>query len=75
MIDRRVVLEAERLLAHGDQPISRIAAQFGFTSAANFSKFFHQLIGQSPISSHATVRRRSSEDGRGDMTGTGRPRR
>ncbi|WP_328514075.1 hypothetical protein [Streptomyces mirabilis] len=68
-------MEAERFLAHGDQPVSRIAAQFGFTSATNYSKFFHQLIGQSPISSRATVRRRSSEDGRGDMPGSGRPRR
>ncbi|MEU8905716.1 hypothetical protein [Streptomyces mirabilis] len=68
-------MEAERLLAHGDQPVSRIAAQFGFTSATNSSKYFHQLIGQSPISSRATVHRRSSEDGRGELPGTGRPRR
>lgn len=41
----------------------------------NFSEFFHQLIGHSPIASRATVRRGSSEDGRGEMPGTGRPHR
>ncbi|MGW2741008.1 helix-turn-helix domain-containing protein [Streptomyces sp. NPDC001450] len=55
-IDRRVILEAKRLLAHGDQSASRIAAQLGFSSATNFSKYFHQRTGQSPIAFRATVR-------------------
>ncbi|MFJ3308442.1 helix-turn-helix domain-containing protein [Streptomyces sp. NPDC086549] len=75
IIDRRAVLEAKRLLAHGDPPASCIAAQLGSTSATNFSKFFHQFIGHSPIASRATDRRRSSEDGQGHMPGTGRPHR
>jgi AraC-like DNA-binding protein len=70
-IDRRVVLGAKRLLAHGDQSASRIAAQLGFTSATNFSKYFHQRTGQSPIAFRATVRGRSSESGAGDTSGTG----
>ncbi|MEU9454462.1 AraC family transcriptional regulator [Streptomyces sp. NPDC048277] len=70
-IDRRVILEARRLLAHGDQSASRIAAQLGFTSATNFSKFFHQRTGQSPIAFRATVRGRSGQSGRGDVPGTG----
>ncbi|GAA0657381.1 helix-turn-helix domain-containing protein [Kitasatospora atroaurantiaca] len=73
-IDRRVVLEAKRLLAHGDQSASRIAAQLGFTSATNFSKYFHQRTGQSPIAFRATVRGHSSESGEsggGDGIGTG----
>jgi AraC-like DNA-binding protein len=65
-IDRRVVLEAKRLLAHGDQSVSRIAAQLGFSSATNFSKYFHQRTGQAPIAFRAAVRGRSSENGRGD---------
>lgn len=70
-IDLRVILEAKRLLAHGDLTASRIAAQLGFTSATNFSKYFHQRTGESPIAFRATVRGRSSENGRGDVTGTG----
>ncbi|MFF9780592.1 helix-turn-helix domain-containing protein [Streptomyces sp. NPDC013978] len=70
-IDRRVILEAKRLLAHGDLSASRIAAQLGFTSATNFSKYFQQRTGQSPIAFRATVRGRSSESGGGDVTGTG----
>ncbi|WP_328766547.1 helix-turn-helix domain-containing protein [Streptomyces sp. NBC_00286] len=70
-IDRRVILEAKRLLAHGDQPASRIAAQLGFTSATNFSKYFHQRTGQSPIAFRATVRGRSSECGGGAVPRTG----
>lgn len=71
-IDRRVILEAKRLLAHGEQSASRIAAQLGFTSATNFTKYFHQRAGQSPIAFRTTVRGRSPESGRGDVSGTGR---
>ncbi|MFD5393213.1 helix-turn-helix domain-containing protein [Streptomyces sp. NPDC127097] len=55
-IDRRVILEARRLLAHGDQSASRIAAQLGFSSATNFSKYFHRRAGQSPIAFRTAVR-------------------
>ncbi|WP_416970826.1 helix-turn-helix domain-containing protein [Streptomyces sp. 4F14] len=58
-IDRRVFLEAKRLLAHGDQSASRIAAQLGFTSATNFSKYFQQRTGQAPIAFRETVRGRT----------------
>lgn len=71
-IDRRVILEAKRLLAHGDQSASRIAAQLGFTSATNFSKYFQQRTGQSPIAFRTAVRGRSSESGGGDVPRTGR---
>ncbi|MFI1970086.1 AraC family transcriptional regulator [Streptomyces cinnamoneus] len=47
-IDRRVMLEARRLLAHSDLPAARIAGQLGFDDAANFSKFFHHRAGDSP---------------------------
>ncbi|MEU9140078.1 AraC family transcriptional regulator [Streptomyces sp. NPDC048404] len=48
-IDKRVVLEAKRLLAHTDMPIGRIGAAVGFPDAANFSKFFHQHTGATPV--------------------------
>ncbi|GAA2767029.1 AraC family transcriptional regulator [Streptomyces paradoxus] len=56
VIDRRVVLEAKRLLAHSDQPAARIAGRLGFSSATHFSKFFHKRTGQSPIAFRETVR-------------------
>jgi AraC-like DNA-binding protein len=55
LIDRRVVLEAKRLLAHSDQPANLIAHQLGFSSATNFSKYFQQRTGQTPISFRATL--------------------
>ncbi|MCX3063803.1 helix-turn-helix domain-containing protein [Streptomyces beihaiensis] len=47
-IDRRVVLEAKRLLAHTDLPVGRIGAAVGFADSANFSKYFQQHAGVTP---------------------------
>jgi AraC-like DNA-binding protein len=55
-IDGRVLLEAKRLLAHGDQPAAKIAARLGFSSATNFSKFFHRRTGTSPLAFRQDVR-------------------
>jgi AraC-like DNA-binding protein len=55
-IDRRVVLEARRLLAHSDRSAAQIATQLGFSSASNFTKFFRQRTGASPIVFRAEVR-------------------
>ncbi|WP_405731733.1 AraC family transcriptional regulator [Streptomyces sp. NBC_00028] len=55
-IDRRVVLEAKRLLAHGDRTATSIAGHLGFASATHFSKYFHQRTGQTPIAFRDTVR-------------------
>jgi AraC-like DNA-binding protein len=55
-IDRRVVLEAKRLLAHSDQSAARIADRLGFSSATHFNKYFHQRTGQTPITFRDTVR-------------------
>lgn len=55
-VDRRVVLEAKRLLAHTDLAAARIAALLGFSSATNFAKYFHQRAGQAPIAFRTTVR-------------------
>ncbi len=61
VIDRRVVLEAKRLLAHSDQTAARIAGRLGFSSATHFSKYFHQRTGQSPIAFRGTVRGHAPE--------------
>jgi AraC-like DNA-binding protein len=55
-IDRRVLLEAKRLLAHGDQSAAKIAVRLGFSSATNFSKFFHSRTGTSPLAFRRSVR-------------------
>jgi AraC-like DNA-binding protein len=55
-IDRRVVLEAKRLLAHSDDTAAHIAGRLGFPSAPHFSKYFHQRTGETPIAFRAGVR-------------------
>ncbi|MFE1315569.1 helix-turn-helix domain-containing protein [Streptomyces sp. NPDC058755] len=55
-IDKRVVLEAKRLLAHTDLPIGRVGAAVGFPDAANFSKFFHLHTGVTPAAFRAELR-------------------
>ena len=60
-IDRRTVLEARRLLAHSDRTAAQIAAGLGFTSATNFSKFFVQRTGSTPIAFRAGVRSSSKD--------------
>ncbi|MGW0610925.1 helix-turn-helix domain-containing protein [Streptomyces sp. NPDC002788] len=55
-IDKRVVLEAKRLLAHTDLPIGRVGVAVGFPDAANFSRFFHQHTDQTPAAFRAELR-------------------
>lgn len=49
LIDERIVLEAKRLLVHGADPVARIAADLGFEDASNFSKYFRQRVGVTPL--------------------------
>jgi AraC-like DNA-binding protein len=55
-IDKRVVLEAKRLLAHTDLPTGRVGAAVGFPDPANFSKFFHQHTDLTPAAFRAELR-------------------
>jgi len=55
-IDKRVILEAKRLLAHTEMPIGRIGVAVGFPDSANFSKFFHQHTGTTPVAFRAELR-------------------
>ncbi|MFI7388003.1 AraC family transcriptional regulator [Streptomyces sp. NPDC049813] len=52
-IDRRVILEAKRLLAHTELPVGRIGVAVGFGDSANFSKFFQQHTGVTPAAFRA----------------------
>ncbi|MFI6683895.1 helix-turn-helix domain-containing protein [Streptomyces sp. NPDC050485] len=57
-IDRRVALEAKRLLVHGELPAARCAARLGFDDAANFTKFFRRCTGMTPGEFRAAARPR-----------------
>jgi AraC-like DNA-binding protein len=48
LIDERVVLEAKRLLSHGDAPVAEIAEQLGFDDPSNFSAYFRGRAGVTP---------------------------
>ena len=48
LIDARVALEAQRLLAHTDQPVATIARRLGFSEPTNFGKFFTRQTGAAP---------------------------
>ncbi|MFI5823710.1 AraC family transcriptional regulator [Streptomyces rishiriensis] len=48
VIDARVALEAQRLLAHTDEPVATIARRLGFVEPTNFGKFFTRHTGVTP---------------------------
>lgn len=48
VIDRRVGLEAQRLLAHSAASVAEIAHQLGFSETTNFVKFFRRMTGRTP---------------------------
>jgi AraC-like DNA-binding protein len=48
MIDRRVALEAQRLLVHTEATSVAIGEQLGFTEPTNFLKFFRRRVGTTP---------------------------
>ncbi|MFF8375649.1 helix-turn-helix domain-containing protein [Streptomyces sp. NPDC015661] len=47
-IDARVALQAQRLLAHSDEPVAVIARRLGFSEPTNFGKFFTRRTGTTP---------------------------
>ncbi|CAM5643010.1 helix-turn-helix domain-containing protein [Streptomyces purpurascens] len=48
VIDGRVALEAQRLLAHTHEPVATIARRLGFPEPTNFGKFFTRHAGVTP---------------------------
>ncbi|RYF61270.1 MAG: AraC family transcriptional regulator [Comamonadaceae bacterium] len=55
-VDRRVILEAKRLLAHADLPAASVATRLGFADPTNFAKFFEHRTGLPPGAFRASVR-------------------
>lgn len=48
LIRNRVILEAKRLLANLDIPVSEVAGKLNFTDNSNFTKFFKKQAGFAP---------------------------
>lgn len=48
LVERRVALEAKRLLAHSSMKISTICTELGFSELTNFVKFFRRNEGITP---------------------------
>ena len=48
LIDRRLALEAARLLIHTDASIAEIGHQMGFSEPTNFVRFFSRMNGVTP---------------------------
>ena len=48
MIEQRLVLEAQRRLAHTALPVESIGAELGFSEPANFARLFKRVAGTSP---------------------------
>ncbi|MDH6553843.1 AraC-like DNA-binding protein [Streptomyces sp. SAI-135] len=48
VIDARVALEAQRLLAHTDEPVATIARRLGFPEPTNFGEFLTRRTGAAP---------------------------
>lgn len=48
VIDRRIALEAQRLLVHSTASVAEIAHRLGFSESTNFVKFFRRTIGVTP---------------------------
>lgn len=48
VIDRRIALEAQRMLAHSAASVAEIGHRLGFSEPTNFVKFFRRMIGATP---------------------------
>ncbi|MCD8262163.1 MAG: helix-turn-helix domain-containing protein [Bacteroides sp.] len=48
-IDSRVILEAKRLLAHGNGSIKAISIELGFEEPTNFNKYFRKHTTLTPV--------------------------
>ncbi|EWS54137.1 MULTISPECIES: AraC family transcriptional regulator [unclassified Methylibium] len=55
-IDRRVALEAQRLLVHTEATSVAIGEQLGFSEPTNFLKFFRRRVGATPEAFRRRVR-------------------
>ncbi|MEI7445174.1 MAG: AraC family transcriptional regulator [Burkholderiales bacterium] len=59
LVDRRVALEAKRLLLHGDASAADVGLRLGFSEPTNFAKFFRRMEGTTPQAFRAAARART----------------
>lgn len=59
LVDRRVALEAKRLLLHGDASAADVGLRLGFSEPTNFAKFFRRMAGTTPQRFRAVERGRT----------------
>lgn len=57
LIDARVLLEAKRLLAHGNDSVDAISLRLGFNDSSSMCQFFKRLEGTTPTAFRSSVRR------------------
>lgn len=57
-----MVLEAKRLLAHGDETAAQISDHLGFVTASQFNKHFMQRTGRSPIDFRREIRGQATSE-------------
>jgi AraC-like DNA-binding protein len=48
IIEQRIILEAKRVLAHGETPVKAVAEDLGFSEVTNFVKYFRRSEGVTP---------------------------
>ncbi|WP_242928937.1 AraC family transcriptional regulator [Pontibacter vulgaris] len=48
LIQNRIILEAQRLLAYADLTVTQVAAELGYFDATYFFRFFKKKVGQTP---------------------------
>lgn len=56
LIDRRVALEAARMLVHAQASVSEVGHRLGFSEPTNFVRFFVRMIGSTPTGFRAAHR-------------------
>ncbi len=59
-IDRRIALEAKRLLVHSDTTVTFITHELGFGESTNFIKFFKRREGITPLEYRARILKNTS---------------
>jgi AraC-like DNA-binding protein len=62
LIDARLILEANRLLAHSDATTAEIAAHLGFRAPSYFGRFFRRHVHRSPGAFRAAIREKYQAD-------------
>lgn len=56
LVDRRVALEAARMLVHAHASVSEVGHRLGFSEPTNFVRFFVRMVGATPTGFRAAYR-------------------